>query len=59
MKIQKNLKMFMLKLNVLKNEFVINIISKDILEDVAVIEILKQFNNNFTKKLRISLIRIM
>ena len=49
----------MLKLNVLKNEFVINIISKDILEDVAVIEILKQFNNNFTKKLRISLIRIM
>ena len=56
MKIQKNLKMFMLKLNVLKNEFVINIISEDILEDVSVLEILKQLNNNFTKKLRISLV---
>ena len=45
-----------IKMNIVKDEFVINISSEDILEDSAVLEILKQLNNNFTKKLKISLI---
>nr|WP_317358618.1 hypothetical protein [uncultured Tyzzerella sp.] len=45
-----------ININVIKEEFVINIKSEDILEDCAVLEILKQLNNNLTKKLRISLV---
>ena len=52
----KEFKNVHIKINIVKSEFVINIISEDILEDVSVLEILKQLNNNFTKKLRISLV---
>lgn len=45
-----------IKLNVEEDHFLINITSEHILEDVAVLEILKQLNNNFTKRLRISLV---
>lgn len=45
-----------IKMNVLRDEFIINISSEDILKDSSVLEILKQLNNNFTKKLRISLV---
>ncbi len=52
----KEFKNVHIKINVVKDEFLINITSEDILEDVAILEILKQLNNNFTKKLRISLV---
>ncbi len=45
-----------IKINIIKEKFVIEISSNDILKDSCVLEILKQLNNNLTKKLRISLV---
>ncbi|WP_250277655.1 hypothetical protein [[Clostridium] colinum] len=52
----KEFKNVHIKLNVLDDKFIINITSEHILQEVSILEILKQFNNNFTKKLRISLV---
>ncbi|WP_317367794.1 hypothetical protein [uncultured Tyzzerella sp.] len=45
-----------IKINVVKDDFVINISSEEILKDGDVLVILKQLENNLTKKLRISLV---
>ena len=45
-----------IKINIVKNDFIITISSEEELKDSSVLEILKQLNNNLTKKLRISLV---
>lgn len=45
-----------IQMNIIDDEFVINISSEEYLKDRDILEILKQLNNNFTKKLRISLV---
>ena len=45
-----------IKINIVKEKFVIDISSEDILKDSCILEILKQLNNNLTRKLRISLV---
>ncbi len=45
-----------IKLELDKDDFIVNISSEYDLSDTCILEILKQLNNNFTKRLRISLV---
>lgn len=53
---EKDFKNVHINIKIVKDKFVINITSKEKLKDINVLEILKQLSNNFTKKLRISLV---
>lgn len=45
-----------IKINIVKNQFLISITSEDTLDDICILDILRQFENNFTRKMRISLV---